>query len=353
MEPDAASPPAAPSPRATLWAWVRVVVLAFLGALALRVFVLEAYRIPSESMETSLLIGDYVLVSKVHYGSRVPVTLGIPLTDWYYDGFELPLLRLPGFTDPHRGDVVVFNYPPATEPLDRKPHYIKRVIGLPGDTVHIKGKVVHVNDTPYPIQPYMKQRWIAYPKDGQRFPLDSLRGSGAETIVRLPHNRRPRAFIGTPEVAARVESWPAIDSVGPFVAPPSSLRRANLFPGDTTRYTRDDYGPLYVPAQGDTLPLTSATWGPLQDIITKYEGHTLFWSRSDSTFYVDDVPTQTYVVEQDYYFTMGDNRDASEDSRSWGFVPKDHMVGKAVFVYFSYDADANRMRRDRFLRRVP
>ncbi|GAB5518446.1 MAG: signal peptidase I [Rhodothermales bacterium] len=353
MEPDATPPPAeAPPPRAAVWAWVRVIVLAFLGALTLRVFVLEAYRIPSESMEASLLVGDYVLVSKLHYGSRVPVTLGIPLTDWYHDGFELPVMRLPGFTDPKRGDVVVFNYPLASQPLDRKPHYIKRVIGLPGDTVQITGKVVHVNRTPYPLQPHMKQRWIAYPKQGQRFPLDSLRNSGAETIVRLPHNRRPRAFIGTPEVAARVESWPAIDSVGPFIAPPSSIRRTRLFPNDTT-YTRDTYGPLYVPAKGDTLSLTSSTWGPLQDIITKYEGHTLHWSRSDSTFYVDDVPTQTYVVEQDYYFTMGDNRDASEDSRSWGFVPKDHIVGKAVFVYFSWDATTDRMRGDRFLLRVP
>lgn len=319
--------------------------IALLLALGLRTCVLEGFRIPSESMERSLLVGDFVLVSKLHYGPRLPRTIGVPLTDWYLKDVELPHLRLPGFTEPRRGDAVVFNYPLDNAPIDRRLHYIKRLVGLPGDSVALRGKKLYVNGGYVSLGETMQQRWVARTAPGFIFPVDSLRALGASQIAILEREQGQIAFEATPALADAVASWQGVTTVTAYVQERASGFGPRIFPPGST-FSRDHYGPLYVPARGDTVTLTAENWLLYRDLIKRYE-HRQAVMFSGNRFLIDSVETTQYVVGQDYYFVLGDNRDSSIDSRVWGFVPKDHLVGKAVIIYFSWDAVARNVRFDR------
>jgi signal peptidase I len=328
--------------------WVKVFVIALGAALFIRTFCYQAFRIPTPSMEKNLLVGDFVLVSKLHYGPRCPASLGIPLTDYYLHGVKLPLLRMPGFTRVKRGDVIVFNYPLEGGLLDRKTHYIKRVAALPGDTLSIVDKVVSVNRTPWHLQQGMQQRWVATGKGNAPLPVGRLAEAGAEHISMLGSNSRSVTFEGTPAVAATVELWGEIEGVRAYTG--SGGFGPRVFPNGSG-FGRDNYGPLYVPARGDTLILTPQNWPAYKALITRYEGHEAYLY-PDGSFEIDGVRTNRYVVQQDYYFVLGDNRDSSADSRVWGYVPQDHIVGKAVLVYFSWDEMEGKVRLPRILSRV-
>ena len=178
----------------TLGLWARVVGIALVAALGIRLLGAEAFRIPTSSMEKTLLVGDFVLVSKLHYGARTPITLGLPFTDWYLDA-ELPSVRLPGFGAVRRGDVIVFNLPTERRPVDRKTPFIKRVVGVPGDTVALVGKEVRVNGEAVPLAAGMQQGWRvvldpavpfspeSFRRLGVRAPVE--RASGGEWLVRM------------------------------------------------------------------------------------------------------------------------------------------------------------------------
>ena len=328
---------------------LQILGIALLIALFLRAFVLEGFRIPSESMEESLVKGDFVLVSKLHYGSRLPMTLGVPLTNWFLEDTRLPYVRLPGFTDIQRGDAIVFNYPVEQAPVDRRIHYIKRVVGLPGDSVALHDKQLYVNGTAVPLAETMQQSWVVTTTPGMPFPVDSLRALGASEI-----NVRARSritFVATPTLAETVSSWEGVVRLAPNVQAQDPSFGMRIFPAGSS-YGRDHYGPLSIPARGDTLTLSASNWLMYRDLIQRYEQHQARVLPNGS-FEIDSVRTNQYVVEQDYYFVLGDNRDSSVDSRVWGFVPEDHIVGKAVFVYFSWDREQGRIRTERILSRVP
>lgn len=324
--------------------WIATILIALLAALFIRGFIIEAFRIPSSSMERSLLVGDFVLVSKLNYGPRTPISLGIPFTNIYFDGLALPSVRLPGVSRPRHGDVIVFNYPVEDSPVDRKTHYIKRLVGLPGDTLVIEEKVPYVNGMPVPYQAEMKQRWTAYNKPREIFPVGRLWSSGAEEVTSLGARFAGVTFEATVALAREVATWEEVEAVEPFVVPgvTSGMR---VFPRGSG-FGKDNYGPLYIPARGDTLTLTEQNWMAYAALIRRYEGHDAR-PLGNGRFLVDGVQTNRYVVQQDYFFVMGDNRDRSSDSRVWGFVPWDHVVGKAFLVYFSWDHDADRPRFDR------
>jgi len=327
-DPEASAPagPADAAPTASasrpstgaLWAWVRVLAGAVAFALALRVLVFEAYRIPSTSMEDTLLVGDFVLVSKLHYGARV---LGH---------------RLPGFADPGRGDVVVFNYPPDLTPeIARKTPYIKRIVAVPGDTLRIRAKSVEDDGVAVPLP---RAGRILWELRGALPPADSLARLGlAGRVERL--GRDVWVVSATAAQADALDHLGTLDEVEPYVRPAQDGSAA--FPA-ARRWSLDDYGPLVVPRAGATIRLDDASWDAFRVVLERYEGHTT--ERTAEGFLIDGRPAETVTFTQDYYFVMGDSRDDSADSRTWGFVPFSHVIGRALGVYFSWDEASGRPR---------
>lgn len=328
----------------TLRDWLLTVAIALSVAFLIRGFMLEAFRIPTTSMEKTLLAGDFVLVSKLHYGPRLPERIGIPFTDWSLENVELPALRLPGFVNPQRGDVIVFNFPLEHKPTGRKTHYIKRIVGLPGDSLKIMDKVPFVNGSPFPINASMQQKWLAVRRPNVRFPIDRLESSGVEEVGTVGDQVEGVSFQSTTALAQEVGSWKEIESIRPLVMPTMPGREQIFPPG--SEFGRDNYGPLYIPAKGHTIRLDSLTLSIYGDVITRHEGRELTITPEGTTL-VDGVPVSEYAFTQDYYFVLGDNRDSSYDSRIWGFVPWDHVVGKATTIYFSWNHSSKRPRTER------
>lgn len=327
----------APRSKSVLREWIDSVVFAVVVVVIVRAFFFDMFRIPTPSMEKNLLVGDYLFVSKLHYGYRTPFTLGIPFTQIYLPGVRLPQARLPGFSSVKRGDAVVFNYPADRHPTDRKMHYIKRVVGMPGDSLSIRDKVVHVDGQPLPLGPGMQQQWNVY-KTSPRVQLSRARlgDIGIDSAWARPSQNPSLVQVtATAQAAESLEQWPYIDRVEPSIV--RGGRGYRLFP-EGRQYSRDNYGPIPIPAKGQTVTLTEENWSLYQPVIERYEGHRAR-SLGGGIFEIDGEQTDTYTFEQDYFFVMGDNRDSSEDSRFWGYVPMDHVVGKAVMIYFSWDAN--------------
>jgi signal peptidase I len=290
-------------------------------------------------MEKNLLVGDFLLVSKLSYGPRTPITLGIPFTNIHLKSLELPFGRLPGFGEVERGEAFVFNYPPEEAAIDRKTHYIKRAMGLPGDTLSLIDKVVHINGEPIPLMSSMQQEWMVYKTTPEvQLPMSRLRELGVEAALATGRPGQVLLRYGTPEAAAEIESWPYVDRVEPFVLPNHAADNGMIFPKGSS-FNRDNYGPLVIPRSGQTVHLTDQTWPMYEELITRYEKHEARRTGTN-TFEIDGQTVTSYTIEQDYYFAMGDNRDNSLDSRAWGFVPGDHVVGKAFLIYFSWDAES-------------
>lgn len=284
-----------------VWGWLKAGLLAFGVAALIHLFVFRPYLVPTSSMKPTVIPGDFVLVSKLHYGAQTPHSLGLPFTKLFVSGLELPTFRLPGFSQLKRGDVVAFHYPAADNPVDQKLVFMKRAIGLPGDEVELREKAVYVNGK--------RLLW-----ESASPPLLSVRENNPER----PSNRRV---------------------YNPFIFPRGR------------GYTLDDYGPVDVPKKGDTITLTPDNWLLYQALIRDYEKHEIR-PLEDGSFEIDGRVTNRYVVEQDYFFVLGDHRDHSLDSRIWGFVPEDHLVGKAVAVFFSWDLEAKRPRWSRMIQPI-
>jgi signal peptidase I len=320
------------------WAWAILVIL------VLRAFFFEPFRIPTPSMENTLLVGDFLFVSKLHYGARTPNTVCVPfLGAPCLPGVELPQTRLPGFDDPDRGDVAVFNYPPETGPVERKTPYIKRLVGMPGDTLLVLDKVLYVNGERFALLPTQEQNWVVTPSENVGIPRARLDDVGAELLGTIPGTNR-LVVNGPPAAAAAIRAWPYVASVEGYAIPEGRSTGA-MFPARSA-FNRNNYGPVVVPAAGQSVRLTPETWPLVEDVVTRFEGRRAE-ALPDGRFRIDGEPADAYTFRQDYYFGMGDNRDNSEDSRFWGFVPNDHLVGKAVLVFFSLDME------DRLLGLIP
>lgn len=331
--------------------WLDAMVFAVVVMVVLRVLFFDLFRIPTPSMEKSLLVGDYLFVSKLHYGTRTPMTVGIPFTGMYIPGIKLPWTRFPGFSEVKRYDAVVFNWPADdVDIIDRRQHYIKRVIGLPGETLEVRDKEVHVDSTHLQLLPTMQVYWNVFKSDPRvRLNPASLSELGISSMVPTT-NPTIVQMIATPGAAEQLTTLPWVDSVRVAVVRRADVYNNRMYPPGMG-WTPDNYGPVHIPAAGMTVPLSQDTAHMYETVITRYEGHTLS-SAPDGRFLIDGQPATTYTFEQDYYFMMGDNRDNSEDSRFWGFVPMDHIVGKAVTVYFSWDKDAMLPRFGRFLHQI-
>ncbi len=311
--------------------------------LIVRTLIFDLFRIPTPSMEKNLLVGDYLFVSKLHYGTRTPMTLGIPFTQIYLPGLNLPHTRFPGFSEVQRGDAIVFNWPDDREhPVDRKTHYIKRVMGLPGETLSLINKVVHIDGGPVPLASDMQQWWNVYKTDPRvRLSQSALTqlGIDPQTQVRYAPDQLLVQVVATPSAIKEIEEWPWVERVEPYIAPPSAELAKRLYP-EGNNFTTDNYGPIVIPGEGLSYELTEENWSFFEPAIRRFERKTT-GRGENGEFLVEGQPVSTYTFGQDYFFVMGDYRDNSEDSRFWGYVPMDHVVGKAVMVYFSWDAEDN------------
>jgi len=321
-------------PKSELRQWGESLVVAVIIVLIVRSLLFDLFRIPTPSMEENLLVGDYLVVSKLHYGPRMPMSLGIPLTSIHLPGVTFPYTRLPGFSEVQRGDPIVFNYPPDEGPVDRKVHYVKRVIGMPGETLSVQDKVVHVNGKPLPSGHGMQQYWTVTKTDARyQIPRTRMEEIGISEVRRTQEAETVR-ILATPEGVRRIRQRSWVQSIKPYVMQDEEYGK-RMYPSGQG-YTPDNYGPVHIPEKGETVKLTAKNWAVYKPIIVKYEDHAA-QQMTDTTFAIDGERTTTYTFQQDYFFAMGDNRDNSQDSRFWGFVPMTHVVGEAVLTYFSWD----------------
>ena len=407
------------TPRAELpefkksWArgWGDAIIFAVAAAFIVRSFIFELYTIPSSSMEGTMMVGDYLAVSKHHYGQRIPQTVfALPFMHHtlvltktvpsFVDWIELPYMRLPGTTTVKNNDPIVFNYPDGdtviiemqdrsyyaivrdfeeimnakTEltranelamrygrnidaatlrsrfagksghdvvhelytvkyrPVDKRENYVKRCIAIHGDKLEIKDGVVYINGKKAPVP---EKRQFCYQVPGG--------GISARTIKKMRINAQDVYTdpIGDQYLYLSDEQAATLNSMGKILQlriEPKGTYSSEIFPHDPRyKWNRDNFGPLVIPEKGATVPLNDSTIVLYDRIIKNYELNDL--EVKNGKIYINGEVATSYTFKMDYYFMMGDNRHNSADSRYWGFVPEDHIVGKPVFVWMSLDKD--------------
>ncbi|MFN4082264.1 MAG: signal peptidase I [Bacteroidia bacterium] len=338
--------------------WGDALWFATLAATVIRSYFIEAYTIPTSSMEKSLMVGDFLFVSKMHYGSRLPITTisfpfahnTLPLTDSvksYTTIMSMPYKRFPSFQKIKNNDVVVFNYPGRPgeiddiRPIDKKENYIKRCLAIPGDTIQVIGGLVFINGKPVE-QPERSQLKYFVKFD----PNYAWNETSFKKILRKYDISEGEQLHGDLDFALplsyknklKMEAEPGILQVDTLM-PDYNTFQNYIYPYNPNfSWNTDYYGPLYVPRKGDTINLDSNTYILYKRVIADYERNTL--ELKNGEVLLNGKPETIYIFKDNYYFMMGDNRHNSADSRFWGFVPETNVVGKAVFVWMSYDKDA-------------
>lgn len=321
--------------------WLDAIVFAVIAATIIRWAFLSAYTIPTSSMEGTQLVGDFLFVSKMSYGARTPRTLlRIPLTDnkiWgtnipsYLSWIQLPIGRVPGFKNVGNEDIVVFNYPIDEAPIDMKTHYIKRCVGIAGDKLEVRNGQVYINDKASPNPPNMQQTYIVKSKEGINDKIfDKLDIVEYQTFA----NGTDYEVQTTAAKAKALKEYDFITEVKKFTKEKGE-RDLEIYPqSDLFNWNRDNFGPLVLPKKGMTIQMTKENIALYGLVIRRYEYQENVKVEADKIT-INGKEIKSYTFSQDYYFMMGDNRHNSQDSRFWGFVPKDHIVGEAAFTWLS------------------
>ena len=332
-------------------------LFALVVATLVHTYVMQPFTIPTSSLEKSLLVGDFLFVSKFHYGARTPMTTvaapmvhdTIPVlgTKSYSKFPQLPYFRFPGIQKIERNDIVVFNWPVDTvyqffdrsgryadKPIDKKSNYVKRCVGVPGDNLSIKDGVVMINNEPLKLHDRQKLQY------SYKVAIDGKTPINFEYLLKELNITDPAGQIAkdtlifsalTDEGAQVFRNTPGVTGVTKVIDTKGDTR---IFP-HTKPWTQDNMGPIYIPQAGKTVELNSETLPFYKRIISDYEHNTL--TVTGNEIRINGQIATNYTFKQDYYWMMGDNRHNSEDSRYWGFVPADHIVGKPVFIWMSLD----------------
>ena len=384
--------------RNALLDWLDAIIFAVVVVTFINTFFFQAFKIPSSSMESSLYTGDHLFVSKLAYGPKMPQTpLTIPFThnviggkESYSTLIQSDYKRLKGFGHVETGDYVVFAFPhgdtiltkfPADDyyavkraigrqaainnygplkarPSDKKDHYVKRCVAVAGDTLEIVNGRVHINSKPQEVWPGVQNTYNVVTTGQSLNPvlLDKLGINFSE----LYFDKTLPGYPSMPLTAAmleQVKEFPTVVSVEenidsyPPDYPDSYL---TIFPfSPDYKWTRDNFGPLWIPRKGSTVQLTKENLPLYERIIAVYEGNDL--KVTGDKIFINGEEAQSYTFQQDYYFMMGDNRHNSLDSRYWGFVPEDHIVGKPALIWLSIDGNKkfpNNIRWRRFFKFV-
>ncbi len=395
-------------PRTGWGEWVSSIVFAIVAATFVHTYFIQPYVIPTGSLERTLRIGDFLFVSKFHYGARAPMTavaapmvhdtLPVLKTRSYLRKPQIPYFRLPGFQKIKKNDIVVFSWPADTvrvffkaeegveKPIDKKSNYVKRCVGTPGDSLAIIDGFVHINGEKLQLSDRAKvmHNYVVYSSkgvssrllnevgadnfdrkfispalnqnqytqltpflkgatrrdDGQIELYTDKKGIPTQVIRELrlglkEETSRARVANLTDEMVARLKSDQRIDSVVMEIEPKGDPG-FNVFPQSPYyRWNVDNFGPIFIPEAGATVAINNKTIPLYKKIIRDYEKNEV--KVTGDTVFINGVAATSYTFKQDYYWMMGDNRDHSEDSRAWGYVAEDHIVGKPVFIWLSFD----------------
>ncbi len=357
----------------TVLSWVDAIVFALVAVYFINLYIFQNYQIPSSSLEKTLRVGDFLYVSKMAYGARVPQTpLSMPLVqhtmpNWlgggksYLDKPHWKYKRLAGWTNPLKGDIVVFNFPAGdtvctrmqnpdyytlryaygetfirqrkdifgdivTRPVDRRENYVKRCVGTPGDSLQIIDNVIYVNGEREPEREGLQLNYFIQ-TDGHIFGAKYLDKLGISLADRIQIDATTWHF---PLTQAMKEELEKNNHVLAMIVEPEE-RGGHVYPLGHNEWTRDNYGPIYIPRKGDKILITEENYWLYKRIAEAYEFQPMRIG-------------EEYTFAMDYYWMMGDNRHNSADSRYWGFVPEDHIVGRPVFIWLSVDKDNHSIR---------
>ena len=360
----------------TVCSWIDAIVFALVAVYFINLYIFQNYQIPSSSLEKTLRVGDFLYVSKMAYGARVPQTpLSMPLVQhtmpaWlgggksYLDKPHWEYKRLAGWTSPQKGDIVVFNFPAGdtvcskmqnpdyytlkhyygealirnrkdvfgdiiTRPVDRRENYVKRCVGTPGDSLQIIDNVIYVNGEREPKREGLQLNYFVH-TDGHVFGAKYLEKLGISIADRVQVEPTIWHFPLTAAMKAELEKNPHVLRIE--VEPEE--RGGAVYPLGHNTWTRDNYGPIYIPRKGDKILITEDNYWIYKRIADAYEFKPI-------------TIGEEYEFAMDYFWMMGDNRHNSADSRYWGFVPEDHIVGRPVFIWLSLDKDQHKIRWNR------
>lgn len=371
-----------PYKKGALREWAEAIVFAVFAAAFIRMFLIEAYVIPTSSMEDSLLVGDFLFVSKAHYGIRTPQTIAmIPLLhnripviggESYLKNPHLDYYRLPALESIDRNDLIVFNYPEGdsvyifpertwsiydfrrgsippgyaaliqsgasklvTRPMDKMDHYIKRCVAIPGDSVEVRNRQLYVNGKPaYNPSKLEFAYQVVFPDNNINTRNFSDWGISSEDIFRDSEGNN--IFILTEEQKQKIQAMDPRIIISVYEMGQKYDRPGRVFPHDAAHFGTwniDNYGPIWIPKKGATVQLDTSNIALYQRVINVYEDND--FKIENGKIFINGKETNQYTFQQNYYWAMGDNRHNSEDSRIWGYVPERNMVGKPLFIWFS------------------